>query len=142
MRRWTQSSIAYSLQSLRFLPIGRGPGIDELAIFDTAKQQGLRAELYPESDMCDVSLNDYEIGIDAKSYISPVSLALRLNQSIGGLGYYQRRIIAISDQLIADNPSYLSTLQSTLLKKGDPATVEVLPVSAVIKLLQEVAYAS
>lgn len=119
-----------------------GPGIDELAIFDTAKQQGLRAELYPESDLCDVSLNDYEIGIDAKSYISPVSLALRLNQSIGGLGYYQRRIIAISDQLIADNPSYLSTLQSTLSKKGDPATAEVLPVSAVIKLLQEVAYAS
>ncbi|MEN8445704.1 MAG: hypothetical protein ABG776_11905, partial [Cyanobacteria bacterium J06555_13] len=119
-----------------------GPGIDELAIFDAAKKQGLKAELYPESDLCDVSLNDYEIGIDAKSYISPVSLALRLNQSIGGLGYYQRRIIAISDQLIADNPNYLPTLQSTLAKKGDPATLEVLPVSAVLKLLKEVAYAS
>lgn len=119
-----------------------GPGIDELAIFDAAKKQGLKAELYPESDLCDVSLNDYEIGIDAKSYISPVSLALRLNQSIGGLGYYQRRIIAISDQLIADNPSYLSILQSTLAKKGDPKTLEVLPVSAVLRLLKEVAYAS
>lgn len=119
-----------------------GPGIDELAIFDAAIQQGLKAELYPESDLCDVSLNDYEIGIDAKSYISPVSLALRLNQSIGGLGYYQRRIIAISDQLIADNPGYLPTLQSTLSKKGDPTTLEVLPVSNVLKTLKEVAYAS
>ena len=119
-----------------------GPGIDELAIFDAAKKQGLKAELYPESDLCDVSLYEYEIGIDAKSYISPVSLALRLNQSMGGLGYYQRRIIAISDQLIADNPSYLSVLQSTLANKGDPATLEVLSVSAVLKLLKEVAYAS
>lgn len=118
-----------------------GPGIDELAIFDAAKKQGLKAELYPESDLCDVSLNDYAVGIDAKSYISPVSLALRLNQSIGGLGYYRRRIIAISDQLIADNPSYLSTLRSTLSKKGDPVTLEILPVSAVLKLLKEVTYA-
>ncbi|MEM7769616.1 MAG: hypothetical protein AAF327_03795 [Cyanobacteria bacterium P01_A01_bin.37] len=119
-----------------------GPGIDELAIFDAAKNQGLKAELYPESDLCDVSLNDYAVGIDAKSYISPVSLALRLNQSIGGLGYYRRRIVAVSDQLIADNPSYLSTLQSTLSKKGDPETLEILSVSAVLRLLKEVAYAS
>ncbi|MEL7356836.1 MAG: hypothetical protein AAFN40_09780 [Cyanobacteria bacterium J06560_6] len=119
-----------------------GPGIDEIAIFDAAKKQGLKAELYPESDLCDVSLNDYAIGIDAKSYVSPVSLALRLNQSIGGLSYYDRRIIAVSDQLITDNPSYLSVLRSTLSKKGDPATLEVLPVSAVLKLLKEVAYAS
>ena len=92
--------------------------------------------------MCDVSLNDYAVGIDAKSYISPVSLALRLNQSIGGLGYNRRRIVAVSDQLIADNPSYLSTLQSTLSKKGDPETLEILSVSAVLRLLKEVAYAS
>ncbi|NER48105.1 MAG: hypothetical protein F6J92_15670 [Symploca sp. SIO1A3] len=119
-----------------------GPGIDELAIFDAAKKQGLTTELYPESDLCDVSINDRSIGIDAKSYLSPVSLALRLNRSIGGLIYYRRRIIAISDQLIEDNPNYLSTLRSTLDKKGDPITLEILSVSSVISGLGEISYAN
>lgn len=95
-----------------------GPAIDELVIFDEAKRYGLSAELYPESDLCDISINDYAIGIDAKSYSSPVSLALRLNRSIGGLIHYRRRIIAVGDELVADNPSYLSTLRSLLDKKA------------------------
>ncbi len=119
-----------------------GPAIDELAIFDAARKQGLTTELYPESDLCDVSINERSIGIDAKSYLSPVSLALRLNRSIGGLIYYRRRILAISDQLIEDNPSYLSILRSTLDKKGDPATLEILPVSSIIALLREIPYAN
>jgi REase associating with pPIWI_RE len=114
-----------------------GPAIDELEIFDTARQYGLHAELYPESDLCDVSINERAIGIDAKSYTSPVSLALRLNRSIGGLIHYRRRIIAISDQLIEENPSYISTLKSTLDKKGDPTTLEILPVSLVIEFLKQ-----
>ncbi|WP_449420369.1 restriction endonuclease-related protein [Phormidium nigroviride] len=117
-----------------------GPGIDEITIFDTARNYGLNAELYPESDLCDVAINNRNIGIDAKSYSSPVSLALRLNRSIGGLIYYRRRIIAVSDQLIEDNPYYLSILQSTLDKKGDPTTLEILSVSQVIQLLKEIKY--
>jgi REase associating with pPIWI_RE len=117
-----------------------GPAIDELAIFDTAINHGLDAELYPESDLCDVAINNRNIGIDAKSYTSPVSLALRLNRSIGGLIYYRRRIIAVSDRLIEDNPYYLSTLQSTLDKKGDPATLEILSVSEITQLLREFKY--
>lgn len=119
-----------------------GPGLDELAIFDAAQAQGLTSELYPQSDLCDIAINGWEIGIDAKSYLSPISLALRLNHSIGGLTNYRRRIVAISDQLIEDNPGYLSSLRSTLEKTGDPATVEVLSVTAVIKFLQETAYAN
>ncbi|BAY67032.1 hypothetical protein NIES22_71760 (plasmid) [Calothrix brevissima NIES-22] len=115
-----------------------GPAIDELEIFDIARQQGLSAELYPESDLCDVSINERAIGIDAKSYTSPVSLGLRLNRNIGGLVHYRRRIIAVSDQLIEDNPSYISTLLSTLDKKSDPATLEILPVSSVIEFLKEI----
>lgn len=114
-----------------------GPAIDELEIFDAARQYGLNAELYPESDLCDVSINERAIGIDAKSYTSPVSLALRLNRSIGGLIHYRRRIIAVSDQLIEENPSYISTLKSTLDKKGDPATLEIWLVSSVIKFLKQ-----
>lgn len=119
-----------------------GPAIDELAIFDIARQNGLNVELYPESDLCDVAINDRLIGIDAKSYSSPVSLALRLNRSIGGLIHYRRRILTISDQLIEDNPGYLSTLQSTLDKKGDPATLEILSVAAVIQMLGKMPYAN
>nr|CAD5928645.1 hypothetical protein NO713_01141 [Planktothrix pseudagardhii] len=117
-----------------------GPAIDEVKIFDTARNYGLNAELYPESDLCDIAINDRSIGIDAKSYSSPVSLALRLNRSIGGLSYYRRRIIAVSDQLIEDNPYYLSTLQSTLDKKGDPANLEILSVSEIIQLLKGMKY--
>ncbi len=116
-----------------------GPAIDELEIFDTARQYGLNAELYPESDLCDVSINERAIGIDAKSYTSPVSLGLRLNRSIGGLIHYRRRIIAVSDQLIEENPSYISTLKSTLDKKGDPATLEIWLVSEVFEFLKEYA---
>lgn len=117
-----------------------GPAIDEVKIFDTARNYGLNAELYPESDLCDIAINDRSIGIDAKSYSSPVSLALRLNRSIGGLSYYRRRIIAVSDQLIEDNPYYLSNLQSTLDKKGDPATLEILSVSEILQLLKGMKY--
>ncbi|MFZ1028594.1 MAG: hypothetical protein WAN66_20500 [Limnoraphis robusta] len=117
-----------------------GPAIDEITIFDIAQSQGLNAELYPESDQCDIAINGRNIGIDAKSYSSPVSLALRLNRSIGGLSYYRRRIIAVSDRLIEDNPYYLSTLHSTLDKKGDPATLEILSVSQIIQLLEGMKY--
>jgi hypothetical protein len=84
-----------------------------------------------------VSINERAIGIDAKSYTSPVSLALRLNRSIGGLIHYRRRIIAVSDQLIEENPSYILTLKSTLDKKGDPATLEIWLVSSVIEFLKQ-----
>ncbi|MBD2729514.1 hypothetical protein H6G96_25155 [Nostoc sp. FACHB-892] len=119
-----------------------GPAIDELAIFDTAKENGLDAELYPESDLCDIAINERAIGIDAKSYTSPVTLALRLNRSIGGLIYYRRRVLAVSDRLIEDNPSYISTLKSTLDKKGDPASLEIMSVSSVIEFLKKMPYAN
>ncbi|MCC5643644.1 hypothetical protein LC607_11940 [Nostoc sp. CHAB 5824] len=119
-----------------------GPAIDELAIFDTARQNGLDAELYPESDLCDIGINGKVIGIDAKSYTSPVTLALRLNRSIGGLIYYRRRILAVSDRLIEDNPSYISTLKSTLDKKDDPASLVIMSVSSVIEFLKKMPYAN
>jgi hypothetical protein len=118
-----------------------GPAIDELAIFEAAINNGLDAELYPESDLCDVAINNRHIGIDAKSYTSPVSLASRLNRTgIGGLKHYRRRIIAVSDQLIEERPDYLSTFQSAINKKGEPATLEILSVSQVIQLLKKIKY--
>jgi DNA-binding transcriptional MerR regulator len=118
------------------------PAIDELAIFDQAQSVGLDTELYPESDRCDVAINDLAIGIDAKSYRSPVLLASKLNRSIGGLIFYRQRIVAITDELINDCPGYLSTLHSLLDKKSDTASLEIMPVSSVIKNIQEGKYAS
>ncbi len=115
-----------------------GPAIDELAIFNAAQTYGLNAELYPESDLCDISINGRAVGIDAKSYTSPVSLGLRLNRSIGGLINYRRRIVAISDQLIQENPSYISTLKSTIEKKGDLASLEFFSVHEVIDFLKKI----
>ena len=119
-----------------------GPAIDELAIFDRAKTYGLDAQLYPESDLCDVAINDRAVGIDAKSYRSPVLLALKLNRSIGGLINYRRRIIAITDELIEDCPGYLSTMHSLLDKKSATASLEIMSVSSVIKMLKEGNYAN
>ena len=118
-----------------------GPAIDDLAIFDAASRTGLSPELYPECDLCDVAINGRMIGIDAKSYSSPVSLGLRLNKSIGGLIHYRRRIIAIGDELINIDPNYISTVLSTLDKRGDAATLEVLPVSEVLDSISELASA-
>lgn len=112
-----------------------GPAIDDLSIYDEAKRRGLEADLYPETDLCDVAIGGRAIGIDAKSYSSPVSLALRLNRSIGGLMHYRRRIIAVGDELLDINPDYIATVRSCLDKRGSPSTLEILPVSAVINAL-------
>ena len=118
------------------------PAIDELAIFDEAINNDLDAELYPESDLCDVAIGEREIGIDAKSYRSPVLLALKLNRSIGGLINYKTRIIAITDELIEDYPGYLSTLRSLLDEKKETKSLQIMPVSSVIENIQEGIYAS
>ncbi|MEA5472436.1 hypothetical protein [Spirulina sp. 06S082] len=114
------------------------PAIDEINIFDRAREYGLDAQLYPESDLCDVSINNYAIGIDAKSYNSPISLAMRLNRTIGGLIHYRRRIIAASDRIVKNTDGYLDILRSSLDKKGDPVSLEIKSVSEVLDLLKEV----
>ncbi len=112
-----------------------GPAIDELRIYDTAKQQKLDVELYPELDRCDVAIGD-KIGIDAKSYRDPVSLAMKLNRSIGGLIHYDTRIIAISDQHIENNPYYLTILREILEQQFPQNTLQLLSVSDVIQRIK------
>lgn len=119
-----------------------GPGIDELQIYDEARRLGLDAELYPEADQCDVSIGGRIVGIDVKSYSSPVSLGLRLNSSIGGMIHYQRRIIAIGDDLFARNPDYGTMVRSMLEPRGEQSTLEIMDVSSVIAMLKEVRRAS
>jgi DNA-binding transcriptional MerR regulator len=118
-----------------------GPAIDEIAIYDEAIRRGLQAELYPENDLCDVAIDGRAIGIDAKSYSSPISLALRLNRSIGGLINYRRRIIAVGDEHLALRADYIATVRSCLDKHGDPGTLEIRSVSWVIQMLRNLKHA-
>lgn len=113
------------------------PAIDELAIYDIAKKEGLEVELYPNSDICDIGINNRFIGIDAKSYSSPVVLAAKLNHSIGGLIHYSHRIIAISDRLIQENPYYLDILRERLEPKNPQSTLQIMSVSEIIQKLKE-----
>lgn len=114
-----------------------GPAVDELAIYDEARRLGLDAELYPESDLCDVCLRGRAVGIDAKSYSSPVSLALHFNRGIGGLINYRRRICAVGNEMLARDPSYIATVRSVLEPRAEQRTVEIMGVSAVLTLLKE-----
>lgn len=113
------------------------PAIDELAIYDIAKKEGLEVELYPNSDLCDIGINNRFIGIDAKSYNIPVLLAAKLNKSIGGLIHYTHRIIAISDRLIQENPYYLDILRERLEPKNPQSTLQIMSVAEIIKRLKE-----
>lgn len=89
-----------------------GPAIDELAIFDLVIDHGFEASLYPASDSCDVAIDGNDIGIDIKSFASPYLLAQSLNQSVGGLIEYQRKVIGISDTSINNHTHYLDILES------------------------------
>ena len=88
-----------------------GPAIDELSIFDFAEECGYDARLYPDSDACDISIDGYDIGIDVKSYASPILLAHALNRSIGRLTLYNKKIVAVSDSSITKHIDYLSLLK-------------------------------
>lgn len=115
------------------------PAIDELRIYDAARAGGVPSDLYPGEDRCDVSLGD-GIGVDVKSYESPVSLAMRLNKKgVGGLVDYERRILAIPD-FIASRSSYLDTLRDAL-ETAEARSLEVMPVSGVLSLIKELAHA-
>jgi hypothetical protein len=90
-----------------------GPAIDEIEIYDFAlKTCHLDAALYPDSDACDISIDDFDIGIDVKSYASPTLLSRSLNRSIGGLKKYTRKIIAVSDSVVRREPGYLQLLRA------------------------------
>jgi hypothetical protein len=106
-----------------------GPGLDEIQIYDAARQAGRNAKLYPNSDACDVSLEGNTVGIDAKSYSSALMLIKRLNTSISRLAEYDRKIIAISDEF--DEGVYMATLRHQ--QSGAAKELEFMTVSALIK---------
>jgi hypothetical protein len=111
-----------------------GPGLDEIKIYDAARQVRRNTALYPSSDACDVSLEGHAVGIDAKSYSSAPMLVKRLNTSISRLAEYERKIIAISDELDDKKGVYMATLRHQ--KSGAAKEIEFMTVSALIKSIQ------
>ena len=97
------------------------PAIDELRIYDTARELGIAdAALYPFHDAVDISiLPDMAVGIDVKSYSSPEILAMKFIQSgIGGLAQYREKIVAITDACVMGEPDYIKRMLKRLNDVG------------------------
>lgn len=89
-----------------------GPGLDEIRIHDALRAAGRDSALYPMADAADVGVDGAEIGIDVKSYASPVVLGAKLSKSIGRLAAFRRRILAVPDDKLSLNPRYLEQLRN------------------------------
>lgn len=111
-----------------------GPSIDELTIYNHAILHDLNAELFPNSDECDVSINGLDIGIDVKSHTSPILLARSLNASIGGLKKYDEKIIAINDNSVVLEPNYIDLMYQYYRGK---TPIEFYTVSKVLEWLED-----
>lgn len=109
-----------------------GPGLDEIRIYDALKQAGREVVLYPQSDAADIGVDRLQIGIDVKTYASPVLLGHKLTRSIGRLSLFRRKIIAVPDGKLALNRHYLDQLRDTY--RGEES-LEFVTVSAVIEEL-------
>lgn len=90
-----------------------GPGLDEIALFDRLSGTGTPATLYPMADAADVGVQGLDVGLDVKSYASPIILGARLSRGLGRLTLFKRRVIVVPDYKLRLNPSYLEDLGSS-----------------------------
>ena len=108
------------------------PGRDELRLFDALRKAKVDADLYPHSDQCDVAIGN-AVGVDVKDYRDAGYLARKLNRGLGGLAYYQQRIIAIADRR-ARRPYYINRLKDQL-RPEIRDSLEVLSLRNTIRML-------
>ncbi|WP_156914496.1 hypothetical protein [Cupriavidus sp. amp6] len=101
------------------------PGIDEIRLFDALIHCGKTPRLYPNRDRVDIEIND--VGIDLKAYTSPELLAWRLNRSIGGLAFYERKWLVIPDWLAQSVPAYVRRVSGIL--EGSARAIRCLTLS-------------
>jgi hypothetical protein len=90
------------------------PGIHEVWLHDDLKTQGFDVSLYPHQDRVDVGISDDRIGIDLKAYASAETLGLKLKKSIGGLAFYEKKLLVIPDWIVRSQASYLERLRSAM----------------------------
>lgn len=106
-----------------------GPGLDEIRIHDALRAVGKKVALYPHADAADVGVDGLAVGIDVKTYASPVLLGAKLTRSIGRLDMFKRRILAVPDDKLRLNPRYIEQLRDSY--QGAHA-LELMTVSKVI----------
>jgi len=109
------------------------PAQEELRVYQAlAAVHGAAVSLYPQTDACDIGLGT-AIGVDVKDYRDPERLARKLNESIGRLTLYPRKILAVATRRARES-SYLPRLTEHLspsLRKR----LEVMSVDDAIKTL-------
>lgn len=103
--------VTWRLATSAVLAFWVGPGFDETRLYDALREAGRQPILYPQSDAADVSLDALTIGIDVKTYSSPLLLGSRLSQSIGRLALFERRIVAVPAYKLRLNARYLEDLR-------------------------------
>ena len=114
------------------------PALDELRIYDRAVELGLSVVLYPGEDLADVGFGEgRECGADVKGYASPVLLAHRLRNNIGGLAKFGRRILVISDYCFAARPDYKERLREQWTPNCPAWSLEIVTVSEMLQMLEE-----
>jgi hypothetical protein len=102
----------YRLANAALLAFWVGPGLDEIRLHDLLSRSGRSSTLYPFMDAADVGLDGLDVGLDVKSYASPIVLAARLSRGIGRLAMFARRIIVVPDYKLRLNPRYLQDLRA------------------------------
>lgn len=109
-----------------------GPGLDEIRIHDALKAAGRKVALYPQADAADVGVDGLAVGVDVKTYASPVLLAAKLSRSIGRLDMFARKIVAVPDAKLTVNQRYLEQLHAAYTGKH---VLEFMTVSQAIGML-------
>jgi hypothetical protein len=107
-----------------------GPGLDEIRIYDALRAAKRNVTLYPQADAADVGVDGFAVGIDVKTYASPIVLATRMTRSVGRLDLFDRRIVAFPDDKLRLNRRYGEQLRNAYL--GD-RSLEFMTVSGVIR---------
>lgn len=103
------------------------PAQEELRVYhELRKVHGEAVSLYPLTDACDVGLGAL-IGVDVKDYRDPVRLGRKLNEGIGRLSLYRRKILAVATRRAREEsylPRLIETLSPALKKRLEVMSVE------------------
>jgi len=94
------------------------PGIHEIWLYDELKSKGVDVALYPYQDRVDVGTNDDRFGIDLKAYASAETLGNKLRRSIGGLSFYEKKLLVVPDWIVRSQSGYLDRLRLALGENG------------------------
>lgn len=75
------------------------PGRDELRLYERLSERRDDVTLYPNQDEVDIGLGgERDTGLDLKDYAHMPTLARRFHRELGGLAFYRRGIVVVTDR--------------------------------------------